>query len=707
MATVWQVCAAQDNEEDESWSNCSDLGMSRIVRTCDGAGIDTVTFDLASGTALTDDDLFAYHAYVRFRKVVDEVSTLYFFGRVTSLPRDAQGEQLEKQSVTVSGPGEQLASLVYRQAWVESTGTIRKPLVVLYQDADGNRCTTGAQIYDALSWAKTCGVKISEPSSLLIITGVTLPYDERTNIKCYDVIVEALRWHPHAVCWWDYTERLPVFHCALRTALTASSIALTSLSGLSIRPRTDLQIPAMAIAYTKAYQVDDASWTRTYFDYAPTIAEETDEALTTRLNGVDVVWANFDLDGYSRMNLQQKMVVEDFPADYESIAWWKAREPWLKEYDDANISLDNGQRMNDTALTSIIVEGTPQPWMNVEVANERICVDATITAYEGGQLVVVETRQITLVVQATDAVTKTYKKLMALDTGESIPEGVCASLYAEWSGLHYEGSFVVEEDECSGTYALGKSVNITGGRSAWSAMAAMISHTVESLDDGTTTVDFGTIKTVDVDSLVALFRATRNRQFSYRRTMRSGAADPETDGEGNSLLASNPGYSGLSTTKRRVILDIAAEVKHLIDLNSGAFQFETEADGNTPRVITPREVLIPYLDANGNPAAKLAQCLCSEGYGDEHQLIGTPDAPESPKVLGVASEGSSDDALTDTFDPATAEEDGVSLWVLCRERFDHAGSKTWYAYFRKLTWPKQIAPAVTGETRMTVDTPQS
>lgn len=108
--------------------------------------------------------------------------------------------------------------------------------------------------------------------------------------------------------------------------------------------------------------------------------------------------------------------------------------------------------------------------------------------------------------------------------------------------------------------------------------------------------------------------------------------------------------------------------------------------------------------------------LCSRTYSAQYlqEVEGgggaANDDPESPKLInGTANaplgEGTSDDEMTDTYDPADAGQDGVSVWVLCRERYDHEGSMKWYAYWRKLTWPSGLAPRVSAEKRVEIDTP--
>ncbi len=631
MPTVYEVCSAQATAEAEVWHNCADLAITNVVRHRKGDGLDTLTFAIESGTALTDDLTFAYKSYVRFRRTVDGGQPeQLFFGRVTTVPRDGTGTDLEAQSYTVSGPGEQLAATTYRQDWVESTGVITKPRVILFQDSAGARCTTGAQIYDALSWAVTCNVKIAAPDAGNIIAGVALPFDERVNIKCWDAIVECLRWHPHAVIWWDYTLRAPAFHCELRADLASVSRPIP-IGGISITERRDLQIPAICICYEKSIQVDDKSWKQTIFDVAPVIAGETAEDKAARLNQIDVVWATFDLEGATQTNASQKMVTEPFPEDYLSLAWWKARETWLNDYGDANIELSNGHRAGESDLPRILIEGTPQPWMNKEVAVEHILVDATITKYDNDQVVLVEKRPISREVKSTDAMTKTYRSVQAYDSGESVPEGVALSFYAEWSGLHCEGSISIEADECSGIYCPGKALDLTGGRAEWATMHAMICESVEHFDSGTTSVKFGPLKTVDVDSLVSLFRATRNRRFAYSRTFRNGAEEGEDPGTGSADPAVNNTYSGLPSTKRLCVMANVSgsnTLFHKVDINPAALsstpsETTPESDPQTIRMRSIELINNDGPDANGNArvAVSKAYVLCSEPVFDRHDTM--------------------------------------------------------------------------------------
>lgn len=83
-----------------------------------------------------------------------------------------------------------------------------------------------------------------------------------------------------------------------------------------------------------------------------------------------------------------------------------------------------------------------------------------------------------------------------------------------------------------------------------------------------------------------------------------------------------------------MIHDKDASVKHLIDLDAGAFAFETAADGSEPKVIKPREIPIPYLDESGATKIALAQVLCSDNYGDDIDLPAGETLELTP-VVGV------------------------------------------------------------------------
>jgi len=138
-------------------------------------------------------------------------------------------------------------------------------------------------------------------------------------------------------------------------------------------------------------------------------------------------------------------------------------------------------------------------------------------------------------VQATDAETKTYKKFDTFDSGEPVPVGLAADLYAAWSQLHYSGEITLMQEDCGGTAIPGKRLRLTGGLAAWATMDALIQQTEEDIGTGKTTISFGPPAHLGVDELMSLVRTLSNRRVSMSAGARvSGESD---DKQGNIPLS--------------------------------------------------------------------------------------------------------------------------------------------------------------------------
>lgn len=84
--------------------------------------------------------------------------------------------------------------------------------------------------------------------------------------------------------------------------------------------------------------------------------------------------------------------------------------------------------------------------------------------------------------------------------------------------------------------------------------------------------------------------------------------------------------------------------------------------------------------------------------------------PTSAVTLGQTTEGTSANVITTPFAPLSTSQtgDGVSVWVCTRLRYSESDSPPkLYAYMSKLTFPKNIAPTVTGQTQVEIETPEA
>jgi hypothetical protein len=115
---------------------------------------------------------------------------------------------------------------------------------------------------------------------------------------------------------------------------------------------------------------------------------------------------------------------------------------------------------------------------------------------------------------------QTYWRSAVTQAAEPVPTGLAQALYAAANTLHYDGSFSIEEDECSALYRPGTLLNLTGGQPAWAAMAAQIAQASEDLFSGRTTLQIGPPKYLSLPDLVTLLRANRTRKPAQRSAVR-------------------------------------------------------------------------------------------------------------------------------------------------------------------------------------------
>ena len=461
--------------------------------------------------------------------------------------------------VVVEGPWSWFNSTVYRQAWAEKlgnvTGSVSKPRAVLFMAPDGvGRVTTVEQIKLICDVAAAAGAPFSVPA---MAGGITPPWDEQINITCAQAVARCLAYHPHAALWFDYSAETPALKYAQRTGLAQKPVAVTSQSELSIRQRTDLVVPAVAIYYEQQHTVDGEARPQTVRDLYPPDADPYADS---------VLSAVFDLRGNRVLTVSQLIRAEQFPVNFNSVQWWTARVPWLGDY--TTVSITGGKRLYDTNLSNLLVEGVRQEWMNVGIERERVQCVATCVLKDGfGNIVSRVRKVVTLEVMATGAAIgdTLYRSIVDVEDGEEIPAGVAQSLFAEWSQPHYEGSLKITGEEPGGGILPGDSLNITGGRAEWAAMRAMVVRVEESVDEGETRVEFGPAAWLDVNARVLFERSARSRQFAASARMVSGAvitdgirgASPATelrDGE-TAEMVHNQMMSGFDDAGKVIDLD--------------------------------------------------------------------------------------------------------------------------------------------------------
>jgi len=704
-AAVWKI--GDTTQPVSEASTFADLGLCHLQRSLTSAGLDQVTFEAPSALALTEDLAFNYGQ----RYIVWKDATPWFYGRVTTLPRQGSA-RAETRRVVLAGPWWDFQECTYMQSWriysVASSGltNANRCRVVLFQSADGNRATSGAQVANVVDWLIARGAPIQKGT---IDAGITLPFDEQVNIKCSGVIDSVLRWTPDYVGWFDYSTVPPTFHFRKQTNLTAVSLPLmdASVSGLSITPRYDLQKPGVSISYEKTHSVDDQTYNTV----------ETDTAGDT--NAIDCVYGVFDLQGSSQSYVSQKIVTEDYPEENDK-AWWTTQVPWLAQYDWSDIVIhDHAPSETIDGFSRFLKEGTVQDWMDKDAVKGYIQAKVDIVHHGSLAKILRDEKNIVITreVVATDASTMTYRRLTSWDSGEETPTGVAAALYSSWGILHFEGSVSTVDEECLGTIVPGRKLNLSGGRAEWSTMAALVQRITEDVDTGSTSIQFGPAAVIEADSLIALFRALRSRRYAYQASSRttgtsSGSGEVEMSGKAPDTSPS----SGGGETKRLVISNTVSALTHDVDLDPASIVHADSAD-SAERILKPREVLMPEQTTDEPPKTVLRrrQVICSESYHEDIELAGVGGVAEDPGdnvvVMGAdyaTEEGDqatdSETAKTDSWQAGNEAGLGLKEWRVSRVVYRHDGDKVEYAFVRLHVCDKYGRPFSVGpEVRVKVD----
>ena len=548
-----------------SWTDISTRPISNLRRVLVSQAPDRLSFDY---TALYDADaVFPYGSTLSLRRD----STTVFVGLVQEPTRSADGAT-ERLSYLVLGPWHNLAQCVYLQSWKEwDTGSsalvsASRSRVILGQSAAGAAITTGAQITDALNACIARYTADGQAAPFAIGTidpAAYFPWSEERDVMCAEVIQRCLRHHPDAVTWFDYSTSPPTFHCRTRANLTAVSIPASAAGGaaaLNIVARRDLQVSGVRCRFESTHEADGNTYSTLTDQTAGDVLDPTS------------VFCTIELAGSRLTTLAQVLTTESWPSDLTDKDWWSDHDPAVRKaiadygaaavtITDVTVKDSEGNTINRGVYDHILLEGQIHPWMTVLDIEGTVSGTVNVVvlgakpdpAYpDAGNLQVEQRKEIrtfTLTLTNADANSgKTYRKVALAVSGESAPTNFAAALYAAWSQLQYQGSLTLHQSEALAATYFGRKVNVTGARSEWTTMAAIVQSLDEHLDTGRTVVTFGPARHISPDDLITLLRAVRARPVAYGWNLRvTGAEGAETQPAGGPVAKNQPAAAKAET----------------------------------------------------------------------------------------------------------------------------------------------------------------
>ena len=496
MSTAWKL----------NGTLASSLGITNITLDRKSQRPDELTLTVAA--AFDAADIFSHGTTVKLTRNDGSGDVTYFVGRCERDDRVGTGNS-EHHTIKVLGPWWYLENRIYQQSWTQITDPAAIPpttvnvlttFCILGLAADNSLATQGAVMTEALNYCIASGA----PFQLGTIADAgQIPFDQCNDITCAEVLHRMLRWAPDAVVWWDYTTTLagvacPTVNITRRGTMTAASLPAVAdsthhVSEVQAQPCYSLQLQGVRVRFC----VDSSPF--------PTTIQEAGT-----LTGFQILETTVRLAANNAQVIQNAVTVADLTVDPIDHSFWFGAHPELRGY--TNVTLHDGDLGNTNTWPSWLVYGTITDWMvNNQGIHADECHAVVLADYTIGGTVYKD-QKLTYDYIATDAETKSYTWSDNATPIEAVPTGLADMLYAALGPLHYEGSITLVDTEIGiGAAMLGKTLNLTSGKTAWATMAALIIGVREELYAGRTTISYGPPPCLSAEDLMAVVRANRIR----------------------------------------------------------------------------------------------------------------------------------------------------------------------------------------------------
>lgn len=472
----------------------------------------------------------------------------WFYGRVIGIEHvgDPDDEFIRYQ---IAGPWWYLENLVFQQDWKVASNRSdpnsslvnqARSRIILFQALNGSRIKTGDQVAAIIDYAIAAGAPITKGT---IFTGIEVPFAEVVDYTCAELIQNILRWTPDVTISFEYSTSTPTMHVRRRSEGTAVSVAIGSspVEAFRATPRPDLVPPGVIITFEQQESIDLKSWVKTTVQTAGTDTFGT-------------IKFSVELSGSSKAYQRQYLGTQSIASG--SLAWWQAKLPWLNNVvgpDGSGSPVISGGAVSP-GFTYEVIEGAVPPW---QYANAGKCTVSAAVSYaeiDGNNKTVKANVPIKTTVLGSAISGGNYVRLVSETAGESVPAGCAQGIFDSLSALHYEGQLILLEDEVSSTVRPGMLLNVTGGRSAWTSMDALVQTVEEDLGSGRTVISFGPPSQLSPQEFIELLRIQRARRPSWKvQERQDGVARGAADVEGPVGAANENASSGGGGTQEMVL----------------------------------------------------------------------------------------------------------------------------------------------------------
>jgi hypothetical protein len=531
----------------------------------------------------------------------------FFSGRLHRIPRSGSGSA-ESVDYELLDAWTDFERNVYQQRWniITSVDEEGEPTLdaqyrsecILGMDLDGNAVSSGAVIYDVVTWAIGVGAYCQIGN---IGVDAPVPMDEITDLPCSECVKKMLRLTPDAVTQFDYSTTPPTFNVVRRADCDTYEIPFVDgEEQVAIQALPDLVAPCVVITYIQENQTDGVPAINVIVDDYPegsTGLEYGALVETTRLAGTQSTFekqpvvtgpipTNTTDNSVVALWLQQHVpYLTQFDADSLTVSDFSSvtvipnpgpgTTPYTLPPTNPNVDTDPSHYPNE------LLSGSLPNWVltNYNLITGQVTLTCTVTSTNfSGAL------PFSVTVRGTNATTTTYEQLSSYTDPEPVPAGLAEQIYGSLSVLQYEGSYTTVGSEVT-PWSLGAVLNLTGGRAEWASMNALLQEIDDDLDNGRTTLKFGPAEHLTLQDLMEQLRANRTRVVSrhIKERQTGQPAAPQVDGAGVTSHSASSGQPA-QILSPWAVTDASGESNLAVQVSAYSYLFSAPDIGATVNI---------------------------------------------------------------------------------------------------------------------------
>lgn len=423
-----------------------------------------------------------------------------FCGCVEKLPSSSSALSMGQRELAVKNAWGELESIIYQQLWAsantESGDAVLSPCwrskIVLGQNSEGEKINLKTQIEDILNYAISCGANFQIGE---ILCDSEMLLDEAIDLSCAEALGRVLKWVPSHLVFFDYSvDGAPILNMRLSQDAENMEVSKTShkILRMGIAHRNDLRVDGVAIKYERQHSRGEFDWITVEEDIWP-------ENFNSKSKNALVM--SVELAGDRSSCVSYEVECEGINPGLKT--WWKNKIPALPKSN--NFEVLNYERQFPT-LTREISKGSLPRSGSYRIERDYISANIKYQT-EDGNLVV---KNVGVALQATNAISGTYRVWNQKDWAEAKPEGIAKTIYEAMSAFHYDGEILIA-GERSENFAM-KNISPDASEFGFQNVLSPVSSMDEDLSRGVLRVRFGPPKHLYPDRLVEFFRMNRPRR---------------------------------------------------------------------------------------------------------------------------------------------------------------------------------------------------